>query len=32
MEAVRARVLQDRGIALRSEVRLVGFDEGGGAR
>jgi UDP-N-acetylmuramate dehydrogenase len=31
MEAVRAAVLERRGIALRSEVRLVGFgDEGGG--
>jgi UDP-N-acetylmuramate dehydrogenase len=31
MEAVRAAVLDRRGIALRSEVRLVGFgDEGGG--
>ena len=26
METVRAAVLADRGIALRSEVRLVGFE------
>ena len=27
MAAVRARVLEERGIALRSEIRSVGFDE-----
>ena len=27
MDAVRARVLAERGIALRSEIRLVGFDD-----
>ena len=27
MEAVRDRVLQERGIALRSEIRLVGFGD-----
>ena len=30
MEAVRATVFERRGIALRSEVRLVGFDDDGG--
>jgi UDP-N-acetylmuramate dehydrogenase len=30
MEAVRATVLERRGIALRSEVRLVGFDDEAG--
>jgi UDP-N-acetylmuramate dehydrogenase len=30
MEAVRTAVLERRGIALRSEVRLVGFDDGDG--
>jgi UDP-N-acetylmuramate dehydrogenase len=32
MEAVRAAVLERRGIALRSEVRLVGFGDEDGAR
>jgi UDP-N-acetylenolpyruvoylglucosamine reductase len=27
MEAVRAKVLEARGLSLRSEIRLVGFDE-----
>jgi UDP-N-acetylmuramate dehydrogenase len=31
MDAVRARVHAASGIALRSEVRLVGFTDGGGA-
>jgi UDP-N-acetylmuramate dehydrogenase len=31
IEAVRTRVLEQRGIALRSEVRLVGFSDDGGA-
>ena len=31
MEVVRQRVAQERGIALRSEVRLIGFGEGDGS-
>ena len=31
MEVVRQRVADERGIALRSEVRLIGFEDEGGS-